>query len=99
MQAGEVSNMPLIQEEKFKRKNEKIKRLMVSVPIDSWFTLGELKKAKELLEQPQSATCIKQLARIGLIVIQEHKISEILAAVSGNRRRNKIKGIVEYGQN
>ena len=88
--------MAIIQEKKFQRKDEELKRQMVTVPIDTWFTTGELEQGKELLQQPQNATCIKQLAKIGLIVLQSKEMSAILGAILGNRRRNKRKGIVEY---
>ena len=49
----------------------------------------QLEEDKEVLEQKKDSTAMKQLTRIGSIVIHDKKIAQILGVVIGNRRRNK----------
>ena len=56
----------------------------------------QLEEDKRFLEQTKDSTAMKQLARIGSIVIHDKKIAAILGVVMGNQRRNKRLGIVDF---
>ena len=86
----------MTQEQKFKRKDEEKTRDIIPVAIDKKFTRSMLQAGKLLLHQPKDSTALKQLARIGLNVIQDKKIADILDIYYNNDRRNKDRGIVEY---
>ena len=88
--------MPIIQEEKFKRKELEKKRDSITVPLDSLFSRKELDEAKVIINQPKDTTAIKQLARIATIVIHDKKMMAILDVILNNRRRNKRLGIVDF---
>lgn len=90
--------MPLIQETKFKRKNEKKTRDSITVPLDSLFSREELEACKPILNQTRDTTALKQLARIGAFVIHDKKMKVILDIVIHNKRKNKRSGIIDYEQ-
>lgn len=54
-----------------------------------------LNKAKLLMKQQKDSTALKQLARLGSIVLHEEKTSLILDTILNNERRNKRIGIDE----
>ncbi len=56
----------------------------------------QLNEDKELLQQSKDSTALKQLARIGSIVLHSQKIAAILEVVTGNKRRNKRLGVVDF---
>ena len=51
---------------------------------------------QQILEQSKDSTAFKQLAAIGSIVLHDKKIAKILAVTTGNTRRNKRLGIVDF---
>lgn len=84
--------MPIIQEEKFKRKD--FKKTADSFTV--WLNPAErelLERSKNILEQQKDSTAIKQLAWIGAKLLGEEKISYILSTVFDNKRKNKRLGI------
>ena len=58
-----------------------------------------LNKAKLLIKQQKDSTALKQLARLGSIVLHEQKTSLILDTILNNERRNKRTGINEIDLN
>lgn len=58
-----------------------------------------LNKAKLLIKQQKDSTCLKQLARLGSIVLHEQKTTLILDTILNNERRNKRTGISEIDLN
>jgi hypothetical protein len=54
-----------------------------------------LNKAKLFLRQPKDGTAIKQLARLGSLVLHEEKMALILDVILNNNRRNQRTGINE----
>lgn len=55
-----------------------------------------LDKCKMILEQPKDSTALKSLAWIGAKVIQEEKVSYILATLFKNKRNNNRLGIIDF---
>ena len=51
---------------------------------------------KKILEQSKDSTALKQLARIGSIVIHDSQMSAILGVVFSNKRKNQRAGIIEF---
>ena len=56
----------------------------------------QFEEDKQILEQSKDSTAFKQLAAIGSIVLHDKKIAKILAITTGNTRRNKRLGIVDF---
>jgi len=56
----------------------------------------QLEKDKIILEQKKDSTAIKQLARIGSIVIHGSQTSQVLEVVFKNKRKNKRIGIYDF---
>jgi len=54
-----------------------------------------LNNAKLLLRQQKDSTALKQLARLGSIVLHDQKTTLILNTILNNERRNKRIGIQE----
>ena len=48
-----------------------------------------------ILEQERLTTAIKQLAKIGSIVLHDSRTNEIVSTIFGNKRRNERIGILE----
>ena len=88
--------MPMIQEQKFRRKDEYKTRDIVPVPFDKSFTREQLENDKLLLQQTKDATAIKQLAKIGSIVLHEKKTAKILDIIMNNKRKNKRLGVPNF---
>jgi hypothetical protein len=55
----------------------------------------ELNEFKRLLKQPKDSTCIKTLAEIGKIVLQDKKTALIIETLFKNKKNNKRSGITE----
>ena len=50
--------------------------------------------AKRFLKQPKNSTCMKQLAKIGaIIVLHDPKMSKIIDVIMNNSRRNERTGV------
>lgn len=58
-----------------------------------------LNKAKLLMRQQKDSTALKQLARLGSIVLHDQKTMLILDTILNNERRNKRIGINEIDLN
>ena len=56
----------------------------------------QLEADKKLIEQTKDSTALKQLARVGSIVLHSKKEAAILDVVLGNKRRNKRLGIADF---
>ncbi len=56
----------------------------------------QFEEDKQILEQSKDSTAFKQLAAIGSVVLHDKKIGQILAITTGNSRRNKRLGIVDF---
>ena len=54
-----------------------------------------LQDAAAILEQERLTTAIKQLAKIGSIVLHDTQTSEIISIIFGNKRRNERIGVIE----
>lgn len=55
-----------------------------------------LQQAKQIIEQPKDSTALKTLAWVGANVIQDKKITYLLALVFSNKRKNKRLGVVDF---
>ena len=56
-----------------------------------------LEQMKQILQQPKTSTCLKQLAlEIAPKVLLDEKLKALLKAVLNNYRRNKRLGIVDF---
>ena len=72
-------------------------------PKDKTFTLRITEKdkewfpeAKKMIKQPKNSTAMKQLAKIGaIVVLHDKKTNQILEVILNNYRRNKRLGISE----
>lgn len=87
--------MPLIQEEKFRRKGDEKTADIVTV----WLNKEEravLESSKYILEQLKDGTAIKQLMIIGAKQLGTEQMTYILATIYSNKRKNKRLGIAEY---
>jgi len=87
--------MPMIQESKFKRKNEHLTRDMISCPLNKQERI-RFEEDKKILQQEKDATALKQLAEIGSIVIHDKKTRQIISVIMNNQRRNKRLGIPDF---
>ncbi len=58
--------------------------------------LQQIIAAGKFLEQKKLSTTIKQLAFIGLNVIQDKKINRILQVLFKNKRNNRIQGFSDF---
>ena len=56
----------------------------------------ELEDDKKILQQSKDSTAIKQMWRIGRIVLHDDMTGKILKEILQNRNRNKRLGIVEF---
>ena len=54
-----------------------------------------LNEAKLIMKQQKDSTALKQLARLGAIVLQDKKTAMILDTIFNNERRNRRIGIDE----
>lgn len=55
-----------------------------------------IEKAQRILRQPKDSTALKQLAKVGYIVLHDQKIGDILGLIIDNSRKNKRTGIADY---
>lgn len=85
--------MPIIQEEKFKRKDHKKTKDNITVDIGNF--RKELTAAMLILQQTKPSTALKQLAEIGAKVLFNQPVNQIIWTVTENKRKNKRMGI-EY---
>ena len=86
--------MPIIQEEKFKRKDFEKTAEVMSIKLNKDEQLL-LIKAQSVLRQPKRSTAFKQLLYIGAKVVFEDKMGEVLQIVLDNERKNIRLGIVD----
>lgn len=87
--------MPIIQEQKFKRKDFKKSGDVVTL----WLNDEEramLENAKNILEQEKDGTAIKQLAYIGAKLLGSDQMTYILETIYSNKRKNKRMGVVSF---
>jgi len=89
-----------IKKEKFIRykldeEKEKEKRQIISVSLNNE-ELNSLKESMKLLRQDQHGKAIKQLMKIGQIVLHEKKTSLIIDTLFINELNSKRRGITEF---
>ena len=73
----------------------KDKRKVITISLN----LGELKELKEdmrLIRQDQLGKAVKQLMKIGQIVLHEQKTTKIIDTLFINKRNAERRGIVEF---
>jgi len=85
----------VIKNKPFVRYHEKRKADSFSVRLNP-DERTQLENDKLILEQSKDSTAIKQLARIGSIVLHDHLTGKILQVVLENKRKNKRLGIADY---
>lgn len=56
----------------------------------------QLKQAMILLQQPKEGTALKQMAKIGYILLGEPKTNKIMEIVFKNKLNNTRLGIVDF---
>lgn len=86
--------MPLIQEQKFKRKDFEKTAEVMSLKLNNE-DQALVRKAQLILNQPKMSTAFKQLAYIGAEVVFSDKMGKVLKIVSENKRKNKRLGILD----
>lgn len=86
--------MTLIQQEKFRRKDEEKTAEVMSIKLNH-IEQQELTKAMQILKQPKRGTALKQLARIGAEVVFSDKMGSVLNIVLENNRKNERMGIID----
>lgn len=86
--------MPLIQREKFRRKDEDIKDVVISLKLNK-DEQALLNKAQRILRQPKLGTALKQLVYIGAEVVFSDKMGSVLRVVLENERKNERLGIID----
>ena len=79
--------------EEEEKKGDKRKVLTISLNLEE---LEELKEDMKLLRQDQTGKAIKQLMKIGRIVLHEEKISKIIGVLFINTKNAKRRGITEF---
>lgn len=55
----------------------------------------ELNAFKKFIEQPKDSTALKTAAKIGMLVLHDKKIEQIISILFINRRNNERNGIRE----
>jgi len=88
----------MIEKEKFipyrlEEEREKDKRKVVPISLNL-LELAGLKEDMKLLRQDQTGKAVKQLMKLGQIVLHEHKISKIIDTLFINDKNLKRKGII-----
>ena len=86
--------MPIIQEEKFKRKDEKKTGEKISLNMNQE-ELALIRKSQSILRQPKRSTALKQLVYIGANVVFSDKMGDVLKIVLDNERKNARLGIID----
>jgi C4-type Zn-finger protein len=74
---------------------EKDKRKIITISLN----LEELKELREdmtLIRQDQLGKAVKQLMKVGQIVLHEEKISKIVSTLFINDKNAKRRGIIEF---
>lgn len=84
----------MIQEEKFKRKDEKKTAEVISLKLNAG-ELALLRKAQGILRQAKRGTALKQLIYIGAEVVFSDKMGYVLNIVLENERKNERLGIMD----
>jgi len=79
----------------FVRYNEEKKRDTFNVNVNAE-EREALDRAKLIIEQTKDSTALKQLAFIGAKVLQEEKVSYLLATIFKNKRNNNRAGLVDF---
>ena len=79
--------MPLIQEEKFKRKDFEKTAEVMSIKLNRE-EMKLLRKAQIILKQTKRGTAVKQLILIASKVLFDDKMGEIIKIVLDNERKN-----------
>ena len=85
----------LIQEVKFKRKNEELTADVITVKVNEE-ERQLLEQVKKVIEQEKDSTALKQLAWIGAKVCTHPLMMIILETIYDNKRKNKRLGIVTF---
>jgi hypothetical protein len=86
--------VPLIQEEKFRKKDETPTGRKISLNINDE-EAKLIRRAQSILRQPKRSTALKQLVYIGANVVFEDKMGNVLEIVLNNVRKNDRLGIVD----
>lgn len=86
--------MPLIQEVKFKRKDEEKTGNWINLRLNEK-EAALIKQAQEILRQPKRSTAAKQLLFIGANVVFDDKMGNVLQIVLDNDRKNIRLGIID----
>jgi len=87
--------MTLIQEQKFRRKNLRLKSSILSINLTNEEDQDILLQCQYVLQQTKPSTAMKQLMRIGAKVILGTETGEFLRLVLGNIRRNERMNITD----
>ena len=56
----------------------------------------QFEKDKVIIEQVKDSTAMKQLAKIGSIVLHDNKMVSILSTLFKNKRNNQRLGVAEF---
>lgn len=103
--------MPILLESRISKVNDVDERMITKEPFQRYneekkadtFTIrfNHLERKqhdedKRILNQEKDSTALKQLARIGSVVIHDEKIRKILGIIFINKRRNARLGIVDF---
>ena len=56
----------------------------------------QLEEDKQLIQQKKDSTAIKQIWKIGSIVLHDKKMSQILETLFKNKRNNERTGIADF---
>ena len=90
--------MPLIkqpsQSERLQEERDQDKTRVFSIRLNDEELLW-LQDGAKILQQERLTTAIKQLAKIGSIVLHDSQTKEIITSIFGNKRRNERIGILE----
>ena len=89
--------MPIVQEQKFKRKDEEKTAEVLSIKLNRDEQVL-LRKAQRILKQPKKGTAFKQLMYIGAEVVFDDKMGSVLKVVLENDRKNQRLGIIDVDE-
>ena len=81
---------------KFEEEKELEKFEMISLKCNKSEEVPKIALLKELLQQEQDSTAIKQAVDIALEVLLDRKTLVTMSHVLNNYRRNKRKGVVTF---
>ena len=81
--------------QRLEEEREKDKRKVITISLNLE-ELEELKKDMALIRQDQLGKAVKQLMKIGQIVLHEEKTSKIIDTLFINKRNSERRGITEF---